>query len=415
MNIKELLLIGSLIISVLTVEAQILKKIESKINQRVNRTTEKVIDKGLDKIEEEIKNSTKNKSTSNPTNSSPQNSSSKPKSEAFVQSKFDFIPGDKVLFFDDFQLINLGDFPIRWNTNNNGEIVSLSNQEGKWLRIPDNTISFPELSSSLPENFTVEFDLLYPENGLRPPVTFGFSEIENLAKEKIQYKPLFFFIISPILKQSIGYSTSMYSGKEITQEWPVQEHINKPIHVSIAVNSKRIRLYMDEEKSFDLPRGFDQPTYRNNFHFRSSTILPKPTDAFYISNIRIAESSIDIRSSLENEGKFSTSGIYFELGSAILKPESHGILKEIAGILQQQPNLRLKVIGHTDNTGQPTNNLTLSLKRAESVASYLKQQFQVEDVRLEVSGEGDSKPIAANSTTEGRAQNRRVEFIRLDK
>src|SRR3546814_2393391 len=77
-----------------------------------------------------------------------------------VYSKFDFIPGERVLFYEDFSVDNTGDFPARWNTNGSGEVVSLSGQAGKWLKIPDNTTSFPETGTALPENFTIEFDLL---------------------------------------------------------------------------------------------------------------------------------------------------------------------------------------------------------------------------------------------------------------
>src|SRR5690554_3971452 len=165
-------------------DAQILKKLEKKIerkvNQRIDRKTDKAIDQGLDKVEDhmEEKSDIGDKGSAN-----------------YALSKFDFVPGDKVLFSDDFNLEAKGDFPVRWNTNGSGEMVTLEGLEGTWLRVPDNTISFPELKTALPENFTVEFDLFYPAGTTRPPVTFGFTEVADPAKSSIQHIKIFYFHI----------------------------------------------------------------------------------------------------------------------------------------------------------------------------------------------------------------------------
>jgi OOP family OmpA-OmpF porin len=390
-----------------TSEAQILKKLEQKVerkvNQRIDRKTDRAIDKGLDKIEE----TSKGKPTSEAKQSAPAQSQGN-----YATSKYDFVSGDKVVFYDNFDAEPTGDFPSRWNTSGSGEVVALKNQTGKWLKLPDNTISFPEINATLPTNFTIEFNLLYPESGLRPPVTFGFSEVKNPAKTSLQHKSIFYFMVPPSVKQYVGYSTSLYSGKETTQEWAVDKMTNKNIRVSIAVNGTRIRLYLDAQKIFDLPKGFDKNSYRNNFHFRAAPLLPNPKDAFYISDIKIAETGKDARSSLLNEGKFSTSGIYFETGSAKLQQQSHGVLKEIADALLENKTMNVEIIGHTDTTGSPSSNQILSEQRAAAVKEYLMKNFTIDKNRCTTSGKGASEPIAPNSTAEGKAQNRRVEFIR---
>lgn len=243
-----------------------------------------------------------------------------------AQSKYDFVPGEKILFIDDFSQDSQGDFPHKWNTNLSGEVVTLKNQNGKWLRIPNSSLSFPQIKGKLPQHFTIEFDLVYPDEGLRPPVTFGFSEVQNPAKQKLQHKDILYFIIPASIHQNIEYSNTLHSGKETTEEWNVNKHTNKLARTKIAVNGTHIRLYINEEKIFDLPKGFDKNTYRNNFHFHSATIIPDPKDDFYISNIRIAEATKDLRTLL-TEGKCETSGIYFDTNSDKIKPESHGILK----------------------------------------------------------------------------------------
>ena len=76
-------------------------------------------------------------------------------------SKFDFVPGENVIFFDDFSQDNVGDFPALWNTNASGEVVTLSNFSGKWLKMKAGGYFYPEMKSKLPENFTIEYDLIY--------------------------------------------------------------------------------------------------------------------------------------------------------------------------------------------------------------------------------------------------------------
>jgi outer membrane protein OmpA-like peptidoglycan-associated protein len=110
---------------------------------------------------------------------------------------------------------------------------------------------------------------------------------------------------------------------------------------------------------------------------------------------------------------FAAQNIYFETNSAILLPNSFPALDTIAMILQQNPLVRLRIEGHTDNTGTPTNNLRLSKARALSVMNYLVGKG-VNTRRLTVFGYGDTKPLTTNKTPEGKAKNRRVVFVILE-
>ncbi len=102
-------------------------------------------------------------------------------------------------------------------------------------------------------------------------------------------------------------------------------------------------------------------------------------------------------------------GIQFETGKAVIKKSSYDILNLIASIFIDNPNYRIEIQGHTDNTGDPEKNLTLSDKRANAVRDYLIAQG-VPEQQLTAKGYGDTKPIADNKTQAGRAKNRRVEF-----
>jgi len=133
----------------------------------------------------------------------------------------------------------------------------------------------------------------------------------------------------------------------------------------------------------------------------------------YIANVRFAESTPDMRSKLINEGKFVTSGIYFNTGSDKIKPESFGILKEIAEVLKSSNDVRIKIVGHTDSDGGDESNLALSKERAQSVKNALTNSYGIEVSRIETDGKGETAPVAPNTSKEGKANNRRVEFIKL--
>ncbi|GEM_PF-1802550 len=102
--------------------------------------------------------------------------------------------------------------------------------------------------------------------------------------------------------------------------------------------------------------------------------------------------------------------IYFETGKAIIRPESFPVLDEIAQVLKDNPGLRIRIEGHTDSVGPASYNLRLSQKRANAVRNYLISKG-IDPSRLEAVGYGESRPIAPNTTPEGRAKNRRVEFV----
>ncbi|WP_164108186.1 MULTISPECIES: OmpA family protein [Sphingobacterium] len=141
-------------------------------------------------------------------------------------------------------------------------------------------------------------------------------------------------------------------------------------------------------------------------------MIPKPTDAFYISNLRIAEAGMDARSTLLKEGKYVTSGIYFATASARIEPESHGVFKEIAD-MKKNNSVKIEIIGHTDNLGNAVANQKLSEQRAIAVKTYLNETFNIDRNRISTSGKGAIELAVSNATAEGEAQNRRVEFLTL--
>jgi OmpA-OmpF porin, OOP family len=125
----------------------------------------------------------------------------------------------------------------------------------------------------------------------------------------------------------------------------------------------------------------------------------------------IADAS-SMANSIKESGKVAVYGIYFDSGKSVLKPESQPTMEEISKLLKSDPNLKLYVVGHTDNTGTFDANIKLSVDRATAVVNALVSQFSVNTARLKACGDGPTSPVATNDTEAGKALNRRVELVK---
>jgi outer membrane protein OmpA-like peptidoglycan-associated protein len=134
---------------------------------------------------------------------------------------------------------------------------------------------------------------------------------------------------------------------------------------------------------------------------------------FYLSNLRLAVGMPDTRKKILEQNKWVTHGILFDVNSATIKPESYGTLKEMATVLTEYADLKVKIVGHTDADGKDDANLDLSKRRAASVKAALTKEFGIDESRMETDGKGESEPIDKNDTPAGKANNRRVEFIKI--
>jgi outer membrane protein OmpA-like peptidoglycan-associated protein len=137
-----------------------------------------------------------------------------------------------------------------------------------------------------------------------------------------------------------------------------------------------------------------------------------PTGYVGFQFVRFAESMPDFSQVIASAGRYVTHGILFDTDSDRLKPESAAVIRSVARGLETNPNLKLQIEGHTDSVGSADHNLDLSKRRAEAVKAVLVSQFKVDAARLTTTGLGSTKPIDSNDTPQGRAQNRRVEFVR---
>ena len=343
----------------------------------------------------------------------PQSDQSK-KQEPDLQSysKYDFVPGEKVIFFDDFTSESIGDFPLKWLTNGSGEVVTTNRWEGNFFKVTKTGYYIPEVHEKFTENFTVEFDMI--------PLNSSMETIYGID----------FFVLSgdthtPGYGSQPGqagirirpdYETVMWNNWSEAREWQGEKgdvaatfKSNRKYRVSFWVQKQRIRMYVNDQKVLDLPRGL-QPNYTYNI-FRIETFTDDATP--YIGNFRIAAGQPDMCSKLITDGKIVSYGIYFDVNKDVVKPESYGTLKELAQVLKDNPTVRIKITGHTDSDGDNVANLDLSKRRGESVKNELVKTFGIEESRLESDGAGETKPVTKNDTPANKALNRRVEFVKL--
>jgi outer membrane protein OmpA-like peptidoglycan-associated protein len=333
-----------------------------------------------------------------------------------VISKFDFVPGDKLIYFDDFSQDFVGDFPSKWNTNGSGEVVKLNKADGNWFQMKSgyNIMYIPLVANKLPEEYTIEFDLFTEGLDVKTSsnallmVTLddnnGFKNGRDYAYAAIpfgQYGAFGIRVRNMDATNRINNSITADIRKAV---------LNNP-HVSIAVNKKRFRLWVNETKYIDIPQFIYNPEKIGFLKFNLEG-LRDGVDQVFIGNLKIAEGGLDLRRQLMAEGRVSTNGILFDSGKANIKSQSYGIIRQISQVLIQDGNMKLNIIGHTDADGTDDANLKLSKARAEAVKQALIEVYKISKDRLTTEGKGESEPVGDNSTSDGKAQNRRVEFVK---
>lgn len=424
---KKITLFIGILFTMSMTNAQIVDPVDrtkDKATDKVNQKTDDAIDAGIDAIEDGInsifkkkdKKEKKKKKTENSTNPSGNNNgNSGGNNSASSNSKFDFVPGTQVLYADDFSRVAIGDFPAEFNTNASGEVVNVSGKSEKWLSMTQNGAFIPESIKELPDNFTLEFEV-----GLIGNPGNNYSGLAlNFTTDKDQlFKDVLFGWSSSILYLHPGADLASIQILPANGENEINNDIPMPqwsqngerfAKISIWRQKGRLRVYINEDKLVDAPRFFAE---NKPYHLAFSRRLFEENCELLMTNIRFAVAGADTRTKLITEGKFVTNGILFDINSDKIKPESNAVLKDIGTVLKENPTVHVKIIGHTDSDGADDANLTLSKNRAISVKNALVRDYGIDASRIITDGRGEAEPIESNSTANGKAQNRRVEFVR---
>ena len=412
------------------------KKVINQTNTRANQAADKTISKGLDAVEEGISDAItgeEDKQTDNADNSSSAgNSQSESGSRSGgsasgkspgqeqpslqTYSKYDFIPGEKIIFYEDFSQDAIGDFPALWNTNGSAEVVTTNLFPGNWMKFDCREAIWTDALLNLPENYTIEFDIVPVKDSEGNMSGYIFRLMQSINAASFDHgaipgKAGFAF-------QMEYYGTPRYrtyinldgaEGLELSgskDDEALKQKVNQKYHIALWFQKGRVRLYQDQNKLFDLPKAFTfQGVKMDRLRFEDGAAM--------VTNIRMAVGAPDIRNKLLTEGKLISYGIYFDVSKDVVKPESYSTLKSIAAILTENPDLRVKIVGYTDGDGADAANLELSRRRGASVKNELVNNFGIDGSRLESDGLGEAQPIAPNDTPANKALNRRVEFIKL--
>ncbi|MGH7689256.1 MAG: OmpA family protein [Gemmatimonadaceae bacterium] len=307
---------------------------------------------------------------------------------AGVWLNYDFVPGDKTLWFEDFSGDAVGDFPRRMGlVHGNFDVVDIKGQ--RYLHSEEGGIVVIQLPAVLPDRFTVEALVYAPGN----PLTVRTTRDESVT--------------------SFGCASD-YAFVEATNGTSSRQTVSNVdphavSHCRFTIDRRYIKGYLNEHRLANLPTADLPRTDSLVLNLPGGTGSENPA---LLSNLRIAAGGKNLYDALLADGHVSTHGILFATGSDQIRGESTPTLKEIGNMLTAHKELRLVIQGHTDNVGGAASNQRLSQKRAQALKQYLITTFNVDAKRLDAQGLGDTKPIDSNATPEGRQNNRRVELVK---
>lgn len=310
---------------------------------------------------------------------------------------YDFVPGERPLFDEDFTRDAVGDFPRRFTLlSGNWEVVEW--QGGRYLRATANGAVGITLPETLPDRFTVEFPASVQHGNAY--VRVSTAPVYQGDRSYVGSLPSLEFTQAGLRAQKQGPVTMT----------PRQDGASRDalVTVRIMADGAHMKMYVNEQRVANAP---------NAPFARTSTLVLSVSSAsvarpVLIGPVRIAGGGRDLYDALARDGRVATQGILFDVNSDTIRPESTPTVKAIGQMLAEHADLRLRIEGHTDADGDDAYNLDLSKRRAAAVKALLVTVYGVDGARLETEGYGASRPVAPNTSPEGRRQNRRVELVR---
>jgi len=316
----------------------------------------------------------------------------------FAALKDEFIPGSKILLYDDFSDMSPDEAPPHWKVR--GASLTLMAAGGIRQVVAQQEVRMTPMVTPFPANFTLEtevkFDVydhstwfFYPKAGDSDPALQIYAE-SRVGDHKLR-------VIAR-------------THEEVLNDAEFSVNLDQPIKEAIWVQNGRLRVFLNGTRVVDANQ-VKLPAI-DHAMLEANPSQNNPGSKLSYRFFRIAESTPDFSRSIQATGRYVSYGILFDTDSDRIKPESAGAIKSIVFGLEANPELKLVIEGHTDSTGNAEHNLDLSKRRAEAVKSVLVSEFKIDAGRLSAQGLGATKPVAQNDTPQGRAQNRRVEFVK---
>ncbi len=313
-------------------------------------------------------------------------------------SNYDFVPGDTIIFADDFTDDQDGEFPSHWNLDAGQGILNMVGKDEAFALTQGNYVTVsPRMKNDnkayLTSGFTIELNY-YATDGYGPMLRFKSGKNDECGDVHFS--------------NDGGVSTS-YFPKDFSAPFPADTKgfRKKWHHAAFIFKNGTIKCYVDQYRILVMPNVVFAPGW---VQFGG---IGDPTNPILFKDVRIASGgNMNSIGKKFTDAKIITHGINFDVDKSTLKPESMGTLNMIVKIMNNNPDLKFEVDGHTDNSGAAKHNMDLSQQRADAVKAQLVS-LGIDPSRLSTKGFGDTKPISTNDTQEGKANNRRVEFVKM--
>ena len=366
-----------------------------KINSAVDKKTDEAIDDAMNpkkkeeqKKEDEKKNDASNTSAAGKAVNSPQTIK--------AYNNYDFKVGDNIIFEDLFAGDQDGEFPAHWNLENGQAVVNKVNGEPAFLLTDGNYVLVAprmKTESYLTDPFTIEFDY-YQANSNQWGPMIRFFEAEENKNHDLHFGH----------EVSTTYFPHDLSGSTLGSD---DEYFGKWHHGAVSYKNGQLKAYVDNIRALVVPHTDFVPVRVQIGG------IGEPNNAITFRNFRIASGGDqNMIGKMLTDGKFVTHGITFDVGKATLKPESMGVLNDVAKFMKDNSSAKFEIDGHTDSDGDAAKNQKLSEDRASSVKSQLVT-MGIDASRFTTKGFGAAKPLGPNDSPEAKANNRRVEFVKM--
>lgn len=395
-------------------ERAVIKKTEQKVTKETERAMDSILNPKTGKMEKRKKGKKGTKTNENPSDTD-NNENSEEQAEEHKDltawTKYNFVPGDEIIFYDDLTSEENGEFPSRWDLlNGNAENASIGEENVINMLHKAKITPLMEETTYLPEVFTIEFDALFKR--VHGPTYQDYNI--NLWPGTLNYaygkdKNSYCRSINLNMHGASMACVDNGSNKNYTSyNDAIIAEVGEPVwrHIAIAFSKRSLKVFIDENRVLNIPNLLYKP------EALSIEAYAPYKELSAIKNIRIAKGGKKLYDRVMADGKFVTRGILFDVNKSIIKKESYGVLNEVAKMMKKHQDLNFNIEGHTDSDGPDDYNLKLSSERAAAVKTALVK-MGVSNDRLQTEGKGKTTPVSENTSPEGKANNRRVEFVKI--